>query len=92
MPGHRHCEIYLAEGITAQSRRTVIAGRHLYAGVARKMDQGLTMRDRLIGRLCWTMPEIYASKLNKVSSPLPPRKTDFPASTGSWLHFAVISM
>lgn len=29
------------------------------------MDQGLTMRDKLIGRPCWTTPDICVSKLNK---------------------------
>ena len=31
-------------------------------------------------------------QLNKVASPLPPRRTDCPASTGPWPRFAVISM
>lgn len=37
---------FLAAGITPRSRRTVIAGRRLSAGVVRRMGRGLTMRDR----------------------------------------------
>lgn len=40
-----------------------------------EMGQGLTMLGRLFGRLCWITPDICGSKLNKVSSPSPPRKT-----------------
>lgn len=65
-------------GITGRSRHTVIAGRRLYAGAAQTMDQGLTMRDKLIGRPCWTTRGICASKLNKVSSPSPLRKIGCP--------------
>ena len=39
---------------------------------------GLTMRGRLIGRPCWTTPDICASKLKMVSWPSRPRKTDYP--------------
>lgn len=53
--------------------------QHLYVGVARRMGRGLTMRGRLIGRPCWTTPDICISKWNMGLSASPPRKTDCPA-------------
>ena len=67
MPGRKRCAIYLAAGITARSKLTVIDDRRLYAGVVRRMDQGLTMRGGLIGRLCWTTPGTCVKKLSWVS-------------------------
>ncbi|VVO38153.1 hypothetical protein PS723_05562 [Pseudomonas fluorescens] len=40
MPGRKHCEICLAAGITARSKRTVIDGRHLYVGATQRMGRG----------------------------------------------------
>ena len=79
-------------GITGPSKHTVIAGKRLCAGVARRMGRGLTMPGKLIDRPCVTMPDICVTTLNKVSSPSPLRKIDYPALTGLWLRFAVISM
>ena len=77
--GPKALRVFLAEDITPQSRRTVIAGRRSSAGVVRRMGPDLMMRGRLIDRPCWTTQGICANKSNKALSVSLPRKTGCPA-------------
>jgi len=49
-----------------------------FVGAGLRMGRGLMMRGRLIGRPCWTMPNICGSKLNMVSLPSRPHKIGYP--------------
>ncbi len=78
--------------ITARSRRTVIGGRHSSNGAAPNRGPVSMMHGRLIQR-CWpTTRRIFATKLGAVTSPSAPLKIGYPALTGPWRRFAVISV
>lgn len=79
-------------GHSARSKRTVIGGRHSSNGAVPNRGLVSMMRGRLIGRYWPTMRRICATWLGAVTSPSAPHKIGYPALTGPWRRFAVISM